>query len=161
MSLEKVKSYFAALGREQDVQEFNVSSATVELAAQALSVEPARIAKTLSFQSNTDGRRILVVATGDAKVDNGKFKRHFGLKPKMLTPDEVTQLTGHAIGGVCPFANPGGVTTCLDISLKRFVTVFPACGGDNSAIELNCNELYQYARANEWIDVCKSWRSEE
>jgi prolyl-tRNA editing enzyme YbaK/EbsC (Cys-tRNA(Pro) deacylase) len=161
MSLEKVKSYFAALGREQDVQEFAVSSATVELAAKALSVEPARIAKTLSFQSPADGSCILVVAAGDAKVDNGKFKRHFGLKPKMLTADEVTQMTGHAVGGVCPFANPTGVKTCLDISLQRFTTVFPACGSSNSAIELKCDELYRYAQAIEWVDVCKSWQPEE
>ncbi|HML35045.1 YbaK/EbsC family protein [Sporomusa sphaeroides] len=160
MSLETVKMYFAALGRAQDVREFAVSSATVDLAAQALNVEPARIAKTLSFQNNTDGNCILVVAAGDAKVDNGKFKRHFGLKPKMLTPDEVAQLTGHAVGGVCPFANPAGVKTCLDISLKRFATVFPACGSSSSAIELNCDELYRYAQALEWVDVCKSWQSE-
>lgn len=160
MSIQKVKSYFAAFGRAQDVQELAVSSATVELAAAALGVEPARIAKTLSFKNN-ETACILVVAAGDAKVDNGKFKRYFGLKPKMLAADEVQQLTGYPIGGVCPFDNPMGVKTYLDISLQRFATVFPACGSGNSAIELNCDELYQYARAGEWVDVCKSWQPEE
>jgi prolyl-tRNA editing enzyme YbaK/EbsC (Cys-tRNA(Pro) deacylase) len=161
MSIETVKAYFAAHGREQDVLEFTVSSATVELAAEALDVEPARIAKTLSFHNGKDSACILVVAAGDAKVDSSKFKRHFGLKAKMLTPEEVTHLTGHAIGGVCPFANPEGVETFLDISLQRFDTVFPACGSSNSAIELHNDELYHYAHAAEWVDVCKGWQPEE
>ncbi|AJY76910.1 YbaK/EbsC family protein [Paenibacillus beijingensis] len=161
MSIETVKAYFAALGREEDVKEFAVSSATVELAAEALNVEPARIAKTISFHSDGDATCILVVAAGDAKVDSGKFKRHFGVKAKMLNHDEVVRLTGHAVGGVCPFANPDGAKTFMDISLQRFETVFPACGSSNSAIELQCDELYQYARAVEWVDVCKGWQLEE
>lgn len=155
MSIEKVKTYFAAFGREKEVMEFPVSSATVELAAQALSVEPARIAKTLSFQGEDDQHCILIVTAGDAKIDNSKFKHYFKQKARMLTPEKVTALTGHAIGGVCPFANTEGVRTYLDISLKRFHTVFPACGSNNSAIELNCDELFRYAQAREWIDVCK------
>lgn len=155
MSIEKVRAYFASLGREKEVMEFPVSSATVELAAQALSVEPARIAKTLSFQGEDVQQGILVVTAGDAKIDNSKFKHYFKMKARMLSPDKVAELTGHTIGGVCPFANPEGIKTYLDISLQRFETVFPACGSSNSAIELHCDELFTYARAIEWIDVCK------
>ena len=144
MSIEKVKAYFATLGREKEVMEFPVSSATVELAAQALSVEPARIAKTLSFQGEDENHCILIVTAGDAKM-----------KARMLSPEKVAESTGHAIGGVCPFANPEGVRTYLDISLQRFDTVFPACGSSNSAIELHCDELFRYALAIQWIDVCK------
>lgn len=155
MSIEKVKSYFATLGREQEVQEFPVSSATVELAAQALSVEPARIAKTLSFQGETADSCLLLVTTGDRKIDNSKFKHFFGKKARMLTPDQALTLTGHNVGGICPFANPDGAKVYLDVSLQRFSTVFPACGSSNSAIELTCEELFTYAHALEWIDVCK------
>lgn len=160
MSIEAVRAYFAEKGREEDIREFEVSSATVELAAAALDVEPARIAKTLSFHSVEDDGCILVVAAGDVKVDSGKFKRQFGLKAKMLNPEEVLLWTGHAVGGVSPFANPAGAKTYLDISLQRFTTVFPACGSSNSAIELTCDELFQYADGIEWIDVCKGWQSE-
>lgn len=155
MSIEKVKSYFASLGREKEVREFPVSSATVELAAQALSVEPARIAKTLSFQGETADSCLLLVTAGDRKIDNSKFKHFFGKKARMLTPDQALTLTGHGVGGVCPFANPDGAAVYLDISLQRFSTVFPACGSSNSAIELTCEELFTYAHALEWIDVCK------
>lgn len=159
MAIQTVKNYFKTLGREQDVLEFEESSATVELAAQALHVIPARIAKTLSFRSEKGC--ILVVAAGDAKVDNGKFKAEFGVKAKMLTPDEVLAITGHAVGGVCPFGIKNTeVKSFLDISLKRFQTVFPACGSSNSAIELNCDELYQYSQGVKWVDVCKNWEVE-
>lgn len=152
MSIEAVKAYFRPLGREQDIQEFPVSSATVELAAQALSTQPARIAKTLSFQ---DGEScLLVVAAGDTKIDNQKFKAFFGFKAKMLTPDQALAMTGHAVGGVCPFALPEGVRVVLDESMRRFSTVFPACGSSNSAIELTCEELEQYSGGT-WADVCK------
>jgi len=158
MSLELVRSYFHPLGRARDILEFAESSATVELAAQAAGVIPARIAKTLSFLVE-DGC-ILVVASGDAKVDNSKFKETFHTKAKMLTPEQVTHFTGHAVGGVCPFANPEGVKTYLDRSLKRFHTVFPAAGSSNSAIELTCQELEQYSNCLGWIDVCKDWSSD-
>lgn len=157
MSIEQVRAFFAEVGRADEIQEFEVSSATVELAAAALDVEPARIAKTLSFHSEDEGC-ILVVAAGDAKVDSSKFKREFSIKAKMLKPDEVFLLTGHAVGGVCPFANPDGARTYLDISLQRFETVFPACGSSNSAIELTCEELFQFADGLQWVDVCKAWQ---
>lgn len=155
MAIEKVKEYFRQYGMEERVMEKEVSSATVELAAQALGVEPARIAKTLSFK--VEDQAILIVAAGDAKVDNHKYKECFHTKAKMLTPDEVLEMIGHAIGGVCPFGIPEDVTVYLDVSLKRFETVFPACGSSNSMIELNMQELEQYSRAKEWVDVCKGW----
>ena len=130
MAIEAVKAFFAKFGMEDRVKEFDVSSATVELAAQALGCEPRRIAKTLSFL--VDDHAILIVAAGDAKVDNPKYKAQFGVKAKMLTPDEAVSLIGHAVGGVCPFAINDGVTVYLDESLKRFSTVFPACGSSNS-----------------------------
>jgi prolyl-tRNA editing enzyme YbaK/EbsC (Cys-tRNA(Pro) deacylase) len=139
--------------------EFEVSSATVELAAAALSCEPCRIAKTLSFL--VDGVPILIVAAGDAKVDNPRYKAKFGTKAKMLTPDEAIALVGHAVGGVCPFAVNEGVKVYLDESLKRFQTVFPACGSSNSAIELTLGELEKHSASLEWVDVCKAWREEE
>lgn len=136
--------------------EFETSSATVELAAQAVGVIPARIAKTLSFKQGEGC--VLIVAAGDARIDNRKFKDAFGMKAKMLTPEEVLEMTGHAVGGVCPFAveNPQ-VETVLDCSLKRFESVYPACGSSNSAIELTCEELFSYAKATRWVDVCKDW----
>ncbi|OUQ80164.1 YbaK/EbsC family protein [Flavonifractor sp. An100] len=155
MSIEKVRAYFRTLGRENDILEFPVSSATVELAAQAVGVIPARIAKTLSFL--VEDQCVLVVAAGDAKVDNGKYKAYFHTKAKMLSPQQVSDLTGHAVGGVCPFANPEGVRTYLDVSLQRFDTVFPAAGSSNSAIQLTCEELEKYSGSLEWIDVCKGW----
>lgn len=159
MSIEAVKTYFQAFGMEDRIQEFPVSSATVELAAQALGCAPARIAKTLSFK--VDEAAILIVAAGDAKVDNSKFKGQFHTKAKMLSADEVTELVGHAVGGVCPFAVKEGVAVYLDESLKRFQTVFPACGNSNSAIELTIPELERYSGGGPWIDVCKGWQSEE
>jgi len=151
-----VRDYFRPLGRESDIKEFSVSSATVELAARAVGVIPAHIAKTLSFL--VEDRCILIVAAGDAKVDNSKYKALFHTKAKMLSPEQVSELTGHAIGGVCPFANPEDVKTYLDLSLRRFDTVFPAAGSSNSAIELTCEELEQFSHSAGWIDVCKGWQ---
>ena len=156
MSIEKVRQYFQPLGREQDILEFETSSATVELAAQAAGVIPARIAKTLSFL--VEDKCVLIVAAGDAKIDNSKYKHLFHTKAKMLTPEQAVEMTGHAVGGVCPFANPDGVETYLDVSLQRFDTVFPAAGSSNSAIELTCDELEQYSHSRGWIDVCKAWQ---
>ncbi len=153
MSVERVKSYFKDMGMEERVLEFEVSSATVELAAQALHCEPCRIAKTLSF--HVGERIVLIVAAGDAKIDNPKYKAKFGTKAKMLSYEEAEPLIGHAVGGVCPFAVNEGVEVYLDESLKRFETVFPACGSSNSAIELTIPELEQYSKYVEWIDVCK------
>ena len=153
MSIEKGRAYFRQFGMEDRVREFTVSSATVELAALALGVEGARIAKTLSFNSG-DGC-ILILAAGDARIDNHKFKEKFHMKAKMLTPDEVLSLVGHPVGGVCPFGINEGIDVYLDDSLKRFETVFPAVGSPSSAIELNLDELFKYSNAVEWIDVCK------
>lgn len=158
MSIEKVSAYFEPFGLTERIQEFPVSSATVELAAQALGVEGCRIAKTLSFLVGEEC--VLVVAAGDAKIDNGKYKSEFGAKAKMLPHDAVPEYTGHAVGGVCPFAVKDGVRVYLDISLKRFATVFPAAGSSNSAIELTLEELEQYSRAEKWVDVCKAWQAE-
>ncbi len=159
MSIEKVKAYFAAHGIAARVMEFPASSATVELAAAALSCAPARIAKTLSFL--VDGAPILIVTAGDTKVDNPRYKAKFAAKAKMLTPDEALTLVGHAVGGVCPFAVKEGVKVYLDVSMRRFETVFPACGSSNSAIELSLPELERYSNAIEWVDVCKGWREGE
>ena len=153
MSIEKVKEYFAQFGMENRILEFSVSSATVELAAVAVGCEPARIAKTLSFMVGE--KPVLVVAAGDAKIDNPKYKAQFGTKAKMLSHDQAADLIGHAVGGVCPFAVNDGVTVYLDTSLKRFETVFPACGSSNSAIELTIPELEQYSGYTAWVDVCK------
>lgn len=155
MAVEKVKSYFKKHNMEERVLEFDVSSATVELAAAALHCEPQRIAKTLSFM--VDGHAVLVVTAGDAKIDNARYKAQFGKKAKMLSPEEVETLVGHAVGGVCPFAVNEGVAVYLDVSLKRFETVFPACGSSNSAIELTIPELEKYSKYLEWIDVCKGY----
>ena len=154
MAIEKVREYFKKYGIENRIQEFEVSSATVELAAKALNCEPCRIAKTLSFTVN--GQPILIVTAGDVKIDNHKYKAQFGTKAKMLSPEEAETMIGHAVGGVCPFAVCGGVTVYLDDSLKRFETVFPACGSSNSAIELTIEELEKYSSFHSWIDVCKS-----
>lgn len=155
MAIEKVKEYFASLGMADRVMEFEVSSATVELAALAVHCEPCRIAKTLSFMVN--GKAILIVTAGDARIDNQKYKARFGTKAKMLAPGEAETLVGHAVGGVCPFAVNEGVAVYLDESLKRFETVFPACGSDNSAIELTIPELEKYSAFTSWVDVCKGW----
>ena len=156
MSIEAVKQYFKAYHMEDRVMEFEVSSATVELAAQALQCEPCRIAKTLSFLVGETP--VLIVAAGDAKIDNPKYKAQFGTKAKMLTPEQAQTLVGHAVGGVCPFAVNPGVAVYLDVSLRRFETVFPACGSANSAIELTIPELEQYAGCKQWVDVCKAWQ---
>lgn len=153
MSIEKVKKYFDEKGIADRIQEFEISSATVALAAKALQCEENRIAKTLSF--HVGEKVVLIVAAGDAKIDNAKYKAKFGAKAKMLSFDEAEPLIGHAVGGVCPFAVNEGVETYLDISLKRFSTVFPACGSSNSAIELSLKELEEYSDYKEWIDVCK------
>lgn len=155
MSVEIVKKYFADNNIDKEILKFPVSSATVELAAQAVGVEPARIAKTLSFYTKEKDGAILIVTAGDMKIDNSKFKHFFGMKAKMLSADDVERLTGHAIGGVCPFGNPEHTTVYLDVSMKRFDTVFPAAGSSNSAVELTCDELEQFSGSKEWIDVCK------
>lgn len=155
MSIEKVKAYFAQYGMQERILEFPVSSATVELAAEALHCEPCCIAKTLSFMVGE--KPVLIVAAGDTKIDNPKYKAQFGTKAKMLTPEQAETLVGHAVGGVCPFAVQPGVAVYLDASLKRFETVFPACGSSNSAIELTIPELERYSGYTAWVDVCKGW----
>ena len=155
MSIEKVRSYLKSFGLDGRIQEFDVSSATVELAAIALGIDGARIAKTISLSDNCGGA-ILVVTAGDYKIDNRKFKDRFSLKPKMLSHEEALEKTGHAVGGVCPFALPEGVCVYLDESLKRFETVFPAAGSSNSALEVSCDELFSASGALGWVDVCKS-----
>lgn len=155
MSIERVKTYFKKFGMEERIQEFEVSSATVELAAKALHCEPQRIAKTLSFM--VDGHSMLIVTAGDAKIDNQKYKAQFGVKAKMLSLEEVETLIGHAVGGVCPFGVNEGVDIYLDVSLKRFHTVFPACGSSNSAIEPTIPEMEKYSGYAGWVDVCKGY----
>lgn len=157
MAIEKVKEYFKHYNMEGKIQEFDVSSATVELAASALQCEPKRIAKTLSFI--VDEKAILIVAAGDAKIDNAKYKAQFSTKAKMLLADQVEEMIGHAIGGVCPFGIKDGVKVYLDESLKRFKTVFPACGSSNSAIELTMEEMERYSSYTSWVDVCKGWEN--
>ncbi len=153
MAIEKVKEYFKNFDMEDKVLEFDVSSATVELAAQALGCEPCRIAKSLTFMLGE--LPIMIVTAGDAKIDNAKYKARFGAKAKMLKSDEVESLIGHAVGGVCPFGINEGVKVYLDESLKRFETVFPACGSSNSAIELTISQLEKYSGFSEWVDVSK------
>ena len=157
MAIEAVKEYFTKFGIADRIRELDMSSATVELAARALGCEPCRIAKTLSFSVN--GRPVLIVTAGDAKIDNPKYKAQFGFKAKMLALDEVETLVGHAVGGVCPFGIHEGVAVYLDASLKRFRTVFPACGSGNSAIELTIPELERYSGFVSWIDVCRNWQA--
>ena len=156
MAIEKVKAFFQRYGIESRIREFSVSSATVELAAEALGCQGCRIAKSLSFQG-PEGP-ILVVAAGDAKVDNAKFKAQFGVKAKMLSPEDTLAQIGHAVGGVCPFAVNEQVKVYLDESLKRFETVFPACGSSNSAIEMTIPELERFSACTAWVDVCKEWQ---
>ena len=155
MAIERVKAYFREQCMGERVLEFDTSSATVELAAAALHCEPQRIAKTLSFM--VDGHAVLVVTAGEAKIDNSKYKARFGTKAKMLSTEEVEVLVGHAVGGVCPFAVNEGVDIYLDTSLKRFETVYPACGSSNSAIELTIPELQEHSGYIEWVDVCKGY----
>lgn len=159
MSVVSVKSFFKQWNREDEIMEFDTSSATVEEAAATIGVIPARIAKTLSFRG--EDKSILIVAAGDAKIDNKKFRNYFGIKARMLSPDEVLEQTGHKIGGVCPFGLKNELEIHLDVSLRRFETVFPACGSSNSAIELTISELVQFSYAKEWVDVCKSWEETE
>jgi prolyl-tRNA editing enzyme YbaK/EbsC (Cys-tRNA(Pro) deacylase) len=155
MGIKEVKAYFESVGMADKVLEFEISSATVLLAAQALNTEPKRIAKTLSFAYN--GSALLVVTAGDSKIDNAKFKQQFGLKARMLSLEEALAFTGHPVGGVCPFALKEPLTISLDISMKRFETVYPACGSANSAIELTPQQLEKYAQTTCWVDVCKDW----
>ena len=160
MSIEKVRAHFKPLGIEERIREFDVSSATVELAAVAVGVEGARIAKSLSFK--VEDKPIIIVVAGDAKVDNSRYKAQFHTKAKMLTHEEAHEWIGHDVGGVCPFALPEDVKVYLDVSMKRFETVFPAAGSSNSAVEMTCDELERYAsNFAEWVDVCKGWRPEE
>lgn len=154
MGIDKVREHLRKWNRDSDILEFETSSATVELAARALNVEPARIAKTISLESGNSA--MMLVTTGDVKIDNPKFKMEFRFKPTMLPPERVIELTGHAIGGVCPFGLKEGTRVFLDVSLKRFETVFPACGSSNSAIQLTCDELEEYSSNQRWVDVCKT-----
>lgn len=156
MAIEEVREYFRRFGREKDILEFDISSATVELASRALDIEPARIAKTLSFRDN--GGALLVVAAGDAKVDSSKFKVEFGFKARMLKAEEVLEYTGHAVGGVCPFGLKADLPVYLDISLQRFESVYPACGSGNSAIQMSLPELAELSASRRWVDVCKNWQ---
>lgn len=156
MAFEEVKQYFRKWGMEDKILEFDVSSATVDLAAQAIGCEPKRIAKTLAFM--VDGKAILIVVAGDAKIDNKKYKAQFLAKAKMLSADEVIAFTGHAVGGVCPFCVKDVAAVYLDVSLERFDTVFPACGSSNSAIELTIEELEKHSGYSLWVDVCKGWQ---
>ena len=157
MSIQKVREYFTQFGIQDRIREFEVSSATVDLAAIAVGVEGARIAKSLSFK--VDDQPIIIVVAGDAKVDNSAYKKYFHTKSKMLTHEEAHELIGHDVGGVCSFALPENVKVYLDVSMQRFETVFPAAGSSNSAIELTCGELEQYSsNFVEWVDVCKAWR---
>ena len=160
MSIEKAREYLSKFGVENRIVELPVSSATVELAAKALGREPGMIAKTISFYDK-DGGVILIVAAGDTKIDNKRFKERFGLKAKMLTHEDAEKLIGHAVGGICPFGVNEGVRVFLDESLKRFETVYPACGSFNSEIELTIEELEKYAAPEEWVDVCKGWENSQ
>lgn len=158
MSVAAVKEYLKQFNMDERVLEFDASSATVELAAAALGVAGQRIAKTLSF--DVGGRAVLIATAGDAKIDNHKFKEQFGVKARMLSAEQVPELVGHAVGGVCPFAVKEGVEVYLDVSMQRFATVFPACGSAHSAIELSCDEFFRCAGARSWVDVCKAWQEQ-
>lgn len=156
MSLALAEKHLAQFAAEKRIQILTQSSATVEEAAAALNCEPERIAKSLTFAVGDDV--VLIVAAGDAKIDNKKFKQYFGVKAKMLAPDDVEARVGHAIGGVCPFGVPNDVAIFLDVSLKRFDTVFPACGTPNSAIELTIPELAAFTHFKQWVDIGKGWQ---
>lgn len=155
MAIEKVKDYLRPFGFESRIKEFDVSSATVEMAALALNIEGKRIAKTLAFRYFD--QTLLIVTAGDAKIDNSKFKSQFNLKARMLDAQETEDKVGHAVGGVCPFAVNQNCVVVLDVSLKRFETVYPACGSSQSAIELNLAELEKLSQSTQWVDVCKEW----
>ena len=159
MSIERARAHLRALGLEEKIREFPVSSATVELAAKAVGCEPARIVKTLSFVGPQEGC-ILVLAAGDARIDNARFKAQFGLKARMLAPDQAARLTGHAVGGVCPFGVEPGAQVYLDESIRRFQTVYPAAGSANSAVELTIPQLEAASGFIQWVDVCKGWRED-
>lgn len=162
MSRQKVqivRDYLKNYHMEDRLMEFHESSATVELAAQVLQVEPARIAKSISLKSG-DGC-VIIVAAGDAKIDNSKFKTELGMKAKLLPLEEVEPLTGYPVGGVCPFANPSSAEVYCDVSLRRFSEVYPAGGSDSSCVRLTCEELFQVSRSKKWVDVCKNWESQE
>lgn len=161
MSVQIVREYLSAFGKGDSILEFDMSSATVELAAEAVGTEPARIAKTLSFQNRAGDGCMLVVMAGDAKADNRKFKDQFGFKARMLAHEDALVFTGHAVGGVCPFALPEGVPVYLDVSMRRFDIIYPAAGSANSAVPMSCEELERCARAAAWVDVCKGWYEEE
>lgn len=152
VSIERARKHLRTFDRDGDILEYAASSATVTLAARALGVEEARIAKSLSFKRGSGA--LLVVTAGDSRIDNRKFKGLFGVKPRMVPADEVAELVGHEVGGVCPFGINDGVEVYLDTSLRRFTTVFPACGSANSAIELSCDELQYLSAAKGWVDVC-------
>jgi prolyl-tRNA editing enzyme YbaK/EbsC (Cys-tRNA(Pro) deacylase) len=156
MAIEKVRAYLEAFGVAGRILEFDAGTATVVAAAAALGCAAQRIAKTLSFKLAGGG--VLIVAAGDVKVDNAKYKARFGAKATMLSPDEAIAMTGHAVGGVCPFAISESVPVYLDVSLKRFETVFPACGSANSVIEMTIPELERYSNTAGWVDVCKAWQ---
>lgn len=156
MSVERVREYFRRFGIEDRILEFETSSATVELAAQAVGCEPARIGKTLSFK--LEEQPILILTAGDAKIDNGKYKARFGKKATMLKFEEVEPFIGHGVGGVCPFGIKEGVDVYLDVSLKRFESVYPAAGSENSAVEMTMDDLERYAESRGWVDVCKGWQ---
>jgi prolyl-tRNA editing enzyme YbaK/EbsC (Cys-tRNA(Pro) deacylase) len=153
MAVEQVREYLKRWNRDKDLVEMDASTATVGEAARALKVSPARIAKSISLKQGDTA--VVIVVAGDMKLDNRKYKDRFGIKARMLNPEEAVQFTGHAIGGVCPFALPAGVAVYLDVSMKRFDTVFPACGSSNSLIELTLEELNEYSQNKEWVDVCK------
>ena len=160
MAIERVRQHLESRGWDGEILEFAESSATVELAAEMVGTEPARIAKTLGFSDpDAPDRAILVVAAGDVKVNGGRFKRRFGGKPRMLRGDEVPELTGYPIGGVCPFANPEGARVFLDESIRRFESVFPAAGTSTSAVEIRIAELPELAGAEGWVDVTVGWQA--
>lgn len=156
MAIERVREYLKKWDRDSDILEFDTSSATVEMAADTLGVQPCLIAKTLSFK--TEDGAMLIVAAGDTKIDNSKYKAEFEIKAKMLSSEEALEYTGHAIGGVCPFGLSTSIPVYLDVSMKRFEFIYPACGSSNSAIKLTCDELEQYANGLKWVDVCKGWQ---
>ena len=154
MSVEKVREYLADFGLSERIREFEVSSATVELAAEALGTDGARIAKSITLHDGAQGC-IMILCAGDYKIDNSLFKGKFGFKARMLTPDEALALTGHAVGGICPFDLPKGVAVYLDESLRRFDKIYPAAGSAASAVELTCDELFAASRALSWEILCK------
>ena len=160
MSIERAREALARFGAKERIREFEVSSATVALAAEAIGCEPARIAKTLSYKL-ADNRVILIVTAGDTRVDNKRYRARFDCKAKMLTPEEAEERVGHAVGGVCPFGVNEGVEIWLDISMRRFATVYPACGSSNSCVELTCDELELFSGAAGWVDVCSGWESSD